>query len=56
MTRRHSLPPPQMGPGIQRDAVGKRVVRIPLECFLVLFNLISIVILLYGSVNLLLRK
>ena len=49
-------PPPDMGPGIQRDTVGKRVARILLGCFLVLFDLISIVILLHESINLLLHK
>ena len=29
-------PPPDMGPGIPQNTVGKRVVRILLECFLVL--------------------
>ena len=29
------IPSSDMGPGIQRDTVGKRAVRISLECFLV---------------------
>ena len=36
MSRGVLTQPPDKGPGIQRDTVGKRAVRILLECFLVL--------------------
>ena len=51
-----SSPPPSlvdMAPGIQRDTVGKRAVRIPLEWFLVKhISILSIIIVMNTTIDL----